>query len=75
MERALPMFVLGAGCIFVTAVVFGILCGNMIRARRKIERIQRENEEKQKTYPIYIITSQSQNSIKFPNYIPNNKIK
>jgi hypothetical protein len=36
MEKALPMFVLGAGCIFATAVVFGILCGNMIRARRLI---------------------------------------
>lgn len=33
-ERALPMFLLGIGCISVTAIVFGILYGNMIRARR-----------------------------------------
>jgi len=36
MEKAFPMFMLGTGCIFVTAIVFGILCGNMIRARRLI---------------------------------------
>lgn len=28
------MFLLGIGCISVTAIVFGILCGNMIRAKR-----------------------------------------
>ncbi len=84
MEKALPMFVLGIGCIIATAVVFGILCGHMIRARRlilffivkyfhvkrfllgKIERIQRENEQKQDQYPVYILTSQSQNSLKLP---------
>jgi hypothetical protein len=34
MEKALPMFLLGIGCLFATALVFGILCGKMIRARR-----------------------------------------
>jgi hypothetical protein len=36
MEKALPMFLLGIGCLFATAVVFGIFCGRMIRARRLI---------------------------------------
>ncbi|CAF1192813.1 unnamed protein product [Rotaria sordida] len=40
----------------------------------KIERIQHENEEKKEQYPIYIITSQSQNSIKLPISTNNNKI-
>ena len=34
MEKALPMFALAAACLVSTAIVFGILCGNMIRARR-----------------------------------------
>ncbi|CAF3837971.1 unnamed protein product [Rotaria sordida] len=73
-EKALPMLVLGVSCILAVAIIFGILCGNMIRARRKIERIQHENEEKKEQYPIYIITSQSQNSIKLPISTNNNKI-
>ncbi|CAF2516166.1 unnamed protein product [Rotaria sp. Silwood2] len=72
-EKALPMLVLGISFIVSVAIIFGILCGNMIRARRKIERIQRENEEKQEQYPVYIGTSQSQNSIKLPISTINNK--
>ncbi|CAF0840281.1 unnamed protein product [Rotaria sp. Silwood1] len=73
-EKALPMLILGVSCILAVAIIFGILCGNMIRARRKIERTQRENEEKQEQYPVYIITSQSQNSIALPISTINNKI-
>ena len=89
MERAWPMFVLGASCILVTAIVFGILCGNMLRARRmipswhlqsgtdfllgKIERFQREIEEEQQQYPIYLIHSQSQRSLQFSSSPLNNK--
>jgi hypothetical protein len=42
MEKALPMFLLGIGCLFATAVVFGILCGKMMRRRCLI---QQENKE------------------------------
>jgi hypothetical protein len=41
----------------------------------KIERMQRENDEKREDYPVYIITSQSQNSIELPLGPTNNKIK
>ncbi|CAF0788942.1 unnamed protein product [Adineta steineri] len=74
MEKALPMFVLGITCIFITAVVFGILCGNMIQARRQIEKSQHENEEKKDEYPIYIIHSQNQKSLEYPISTINNKI-
>ncbi|UJR16245.1 hypothetical protein I4U23_003153 [Adineta vaga] len=72
MEKALPMFVLGGSCILVTALVFGILCGNMIRARRKIERLQRENEENQQHFPVYLIHSHSQDLLKLPITTINN---
>ena len=41
----------------------------------KIERLQRENDEKQDKYPAYILTSQSRTSIKFPTQAINKKVK
>jgi hypothetical protein len=44
------MFLLGTGCIFATAIVFGILCGNMIRARRLISFFLKYAQEKTSNY-------------------------
>ncbi|CAF4300853.1 unnamed protein product, partial [Adineta steineri] len=67
MEKALPMFVLGISCIFITAVVFEL-------SLDQIEKIQHENEEKKDEYPIYIVHLRSQKSLEFPISTINNKI-
>ncbi|CAF1308072.1 unnamed protein product [Rotaria magnacalcarata] len=33
-EKALPMLLIGISCILTAAIIFGILCGKMIRKRR-----------------------------------------
>ncbi|CAF4028473.1 unnamed protein product [Rotaria magnacalcarata] len=73
-EKALPMLLIGISCILTAAIIFGILCGKMIRKRRKIERIQRETKEMRKENSIDIINSQSQSSVKLPISTMNNKI-